>query len=109
MSDTPASPVSGYSAGDSVRPLSVRMLDSSRAQLEILAQLNGRSVTEEVRLALEAWIEKSKSDPLVLARAEEVRADIEREAAVRREAIQSIFDQASAKPSRGRTKGGDGA
>jgi ferric-dicitrate binding protein FerR (iron transport regulator) len=108
MSDAPTSPASGYSAGDSIRPLSVRMLDSSRAQLEILAQLNGRSVTEEVRLALEAWIEKSKSDPSVLARAEEVRADIEREAAVRREAIQSIFDPVSAKPSRGRTKGGDG-
>jgi ferric-dicitrate binding protein FerR (iron transport regulator) len=82
------------------------MLDSARVQLEVLAQLNGRSVTEEVRLALEAWIEKSKSDPKVLARAEEVRADIEREAAARRGAIEAIFEQAPKQP-RGRAKGGD--
>jgi ferric-dicitrate binding protein FerR (iron transport regulator) len=104
MSDPQSSSASGYSAGDTIRPLSVRMLDSARAQLDVLAQLNGRSVTEEVRLALEAWIERSKSDPNVLARAEEVRASIEREAAVRREAILSIFDQAPAKPARGRGK-----
>jgi ferric-dicitrate binding protein FerR (iron transport regulator) len=73
------------------------MTGSTRAQLDIIAQLNDRSVTEEVREALEFWIEKSKSDPKVLRRAEKVRADIEREAAVRRGAIDSVLD--SGKPS----------
>lgn len=78
--------------GDAIRPLSVRMLDSTRAQLEVLAQINERSVTEEVRLALEAWIFTSRSDPAIQKRSQEVRAEIEREAAVRRVAIESIFD-----------------
>lgn len=107
MSDAPSSSASSYSAGDSIRPLSVRMFDSTRAQLEVLAQLNGRSVTEEVRLALEAWVVASRQDPKIQERAAEVRADIEREAAVRRSAIEAIFDQAPGKQPRGRAKGGD--
>ena len=51
-----------------------------------------------MREALEFWIEKSKSDPKVLQRAERVRADIEREAAVRRGAIDSVLDKAKAPP-----------
>lgn len=46
-----------------IRPLSIRITDGLRAQLDVVAQLNGRSVTEEIRLALEAWVETSKSDP----------------------------------------------
>ncbi len=65
-----------------LRPLSVRMSDGTRAQLEILAQLNERSLTEETRLALEHWVEKSKSDPAVLRRAEQVRAEVEEPALV---------------------------
>lgn len=74
-----------------IRPLSVRMTDGLRAQLEVFAQLNDRSVTEEIRLALEAWVEASKSDPKVLERAETVRAEIEREAQTKRSAIAAIF------------------
>jgi len=36
--------------------------------LDVIAQLNDRSVTEEIRLSLEDWIERSKSDPQVLKR-----------------------------------------
>jgi hypothetical protein len=91
MSDVTTAP-SNQDAGSQVRPLSVRMTDSVRAQLDIIAQLNDRSVTDEVRFALEHWIEKSKADPLVLARAAQVRAEIERESATKQEAIAAIFD-----------------
>ncbi|VXB67037.1 hypothetical protein [Frigoribacterium sp. 9N] len=74
-----------------IRPLSVRITDGLRAQLEVIAQLNDRSVTEEIRLALEAWVETSKSDPMVLQRAETVRAEIEREAKTKQSAIEAIF------------------
>jgi ferric-dicitrate binding protein FerR (iron transport regulator) len=70
------------------------MTEDTRAQLDIIAQLNDRSVTDEVRHALEAWIERSKSDPKVLERANEVKAEIEREAATKRGAIAAIFDPA---------------
>ncbi len=51
MSDPNALPGTGYDPGEMIRPLSVRMTESARAQLEILADLNARSVTEETRLA----------------------------------------------------------
>lgn len=74
-----------------VRPLSIRISDGLRAQLDVIAQLNDRTVTEEIRLALEAWVETSKSDPKVLQRAETVRAEIEREAKTKQSAIEAIF------------------
>ena len=74
-----------------IRPLSVRITDGLRAQLEVIAQLNDRSVTEEIRLALEAWVQTSKSDPKVLQRAETVRAEIERDAKTKQSAIEAIF------------------
>lgn len=75
----------------SYRVLSVRMDDDTRAQLEVLAQLNNRSMTEETRIALEQWVERSKTDPAIKERADTVRAEIEREAEVKRNAIAAIF------------------
>lgn len=75
-----------------VKTLAVRINEATRAQLDIIAQLNDHTVTDEIRLALEAWIEKTKSDPTVLERAEAVRAEIEREAATKRDAIDAIFN-----------------
>ena len=80
-----------------LRTLAVRITDGLRAQLDVLAHLNDRTVTEEIRLALESWVDKAKSDPSVLARAETVRAEIEREAENKRNAITAIFGEAGAK------------
>ena len=44
----------------------MRVSEELRAQLDIVAQLTDRSMTEEIRLALEHWIEKTKSDPVIL-------------------------------------------
>ena len=74
-----------------VRTLAVRITDDLRAQLDVIAQLNDRSVTEEIRIALEQWVQSSKADPNVLKRAETVRAEIEREAQTKRNAIAAIF------------------
>ena len=91
MSKTPAT-----GTGGQIRTLAVRISDDLRAQLDIIAQLTGRSTTEEIRLALEHWIDRTKSDPAVLKKAEAVRAEIEREAQTRRNAIAAIFDVDSA-------------
>jgi len=90
MSETPAAGSAG--TGGQLRTLAVRISDDLRAQLDIIAQLTGRSTTEEIRLALEHWIDRTKSDPAVLKKAEAVRADIEREAQTRRNAIAAIFN-----------------
>lgn len=89
MSD--ATSAGGYPATSQMRTLAVRINDDLRAQLDVIAQLNDRSVTEEIRIALEAWVVTSRSDPKVLARAETVRADIEREAKTKQSAIEAIF------------------
>ncbi len=86
---------SGYGSA-AYKVLSVRTSEDTRAQLEVLAQLNERSVTEETRIALEHWVEKSKSDPTVLKRAEQVRADIEREAETKRNAITAVLGPSTA-------------
>lgn len=52
-----------------IRPLSIRITDGLRAQPDVIAQLEGPSVTEDICLALEAWVETSKSDPKMLHRA----------------------------------------
>jgi hypothetical protein len=107
MSESEAPPVPsannlGYGP---VKPLAVRLNESTRTQLDIIAQLNDRTVTDEIRLAIESWIDKTKSDPSVQRRAEEVRADIERQAATKRDAIAAIFDADTPAPRapRGRT------
>lgn len=78
-------------SGGQLKTLAVRITEDLRAQLDIIAQLTGRSATEEIRLALEHWIDRTKSDPAVLKKAEAVRADIERDAQTRRNAIAAIF------------------
>ena len=79
-------------AGSSqLKTLAVRITEDLRAQLDIVAQLTGRSATEEIRLALEHWIAKTKADPAILKKAEQVRAEIERKAQTEQAAIAAIF------------------
>ena len=93
---TDVTPSGGSQPSGPLRTLAVRIHDDLRAQLDVIAQLNDRSVTEEIRVALESWIETIKSDPKTLQRAESVRAEIEREADTKRNAISAIFGATSA-------------
>lgn len=97
-------PAAGLAAPSQVRTLAVRMPEDLKAQLDVLAQLNSRSVTEEIRIALESWVRTSKSDPKVLERAEVVRAEIECDAKTKQNAIEAIFGGTGAKAPR--TKSG---
>ncbi|GAA3734794.1 hypothetical protein GCM10022239_08660 [Leifsonia bigeumensis] len=95
MSDSTRATNAGYGQ---IKTLAVRLSEDVRAQLDVIAQLNDRTVTDEIRLAIEAWIEKTKSDPSVLQRAQFVRDEIEREAATKRGAIEAIFNKPTGKP-----------
>ncbi len=95
------------SSTSQVRTLAVRITDDLRAQLDVIAQLNNRTVTEEIRIALEQWVESSKSNPSVLQRAETVRAEIERDAETKRNAIAAIFGTAPPSKSSSRSKQAD--
>ncbi|WP_156366531.1 hypothetical protein [Microbacterium sp. No. 7] len=60
-----SAPVSANGLGyRSMKTLAVRMNESTRAQLGIAAELDDRTVTDKIRLAREAWIEKTTSDSL---------------------------------------------
>ena len=83
--------------GGQLRTLAVRITEDLRAQLDIIAQLTGRSATEEIRLALEHWIEKTKADPEILKKAQQVQTEIERKAQTQRSAIAAIFGGEDAK------------
>jgi len=85
-----------YNPDDEEIRLSVPMTVGQRAQLEILAKVNDRTLTKEVQEGLSFWIAHSKDDPKVLQRAAEVRAQIDREAATKRDALSSIFDTGAA-------------
>ena len=74
-----------------LRTLAVRITEDLRAQLDIVVQLTGRTTTEEIRLALEHWIDKTKADPAIQEKAAAVRAEIERDAQTRRNAIAAIL------------------
>lgn len=62
---TDATQPTGYAPVYQMRTLAVRITDDLRARLDVIAQLNDRSVTEEIGMALEGWVETSKSDPAV--------------------------------------------
>lgn len=85
------------------RVLSIRTSEEVRAQLDFLAELNDRSVTEESRIAIEQWVERSKTDPEVLKRVEAGQAKAEREAETKRNAI-AAFLGTSQEPAGGSSK-----
>ncbi|GAB3156051.1 hypothetical protein GCM10027058_29500 [Microbacterium neimengense] len=108
MSESEAPPATANNLGyGPVKPLAVRLNESTRTQLDIIAQLRDRNVTDEVRLAIDAWIEQAKADPALQQRAQAAREEIEREASTKREAIAAIFD-AGAPPKASRSRAAAG-
>lgn len=88
----------------SVKTLAIRLEPELHARLSVIAQLRGTTISDEIRSALEAHVEATKAAPELAARGQAVLEEIEHDAAVRREAIASLFG--SEPPAReGRTRG----
>ncbi len=83
-------PDNGTSRG-SVKTLAIRLEPDVHAQLSLIAQLRGRTITDEIRTALEAHLAAAKAAPELAAQADSVLDEIEREASARREAIATLF------------------
>lgn len=86
-SDSSAAP----SEKASVKTLAIRLESALHAQLSLIAQLRGSTITEEIRTALETHIVSTKASSDLAAKADGVLDDIEREATARREAIATLF------------------
>jgi predicted transcriptional regulator len=103
------------------KTLAIKLEDDTHAQLTILAQLEEMPVSDALKQAVDGYITSKRSQPELKARLESVLADIERDAATRREAITSLFSEeeaesdagttadAKASPRKARDKGGEPA
>lgn len=83
---------SGTSGG--VKTLGIKLPDELHAQLVLIAGLDGMSLTEAIRQAIDAYIERKRGEGDLAARAAQALAEIERDAAMRRDALQSLFGPA---------------
>lgn len=102
----------GSQAGKTgVKTLAIRLEPDLHAQLSVIAQLRNSTITDEIRSAIEAHIVTVKAAPDLLAKADAVLEDIERDAATRRDAIATLFGEGGPKPARARTsrKSGEGS
>lgn len=104
-------PMSGKTSG--VKTLGIKLPDELHAQFALVAQLDGLSLTDAMRKAVELYVETKQAEPDFAARATAALEDIEREAAARRGAIQALFGQGTAAAGEakasGRRKAGDAA
>jgi|GEM_PF-4601154 hypothetical protein len=77
-------------------PLAVRVPEELARFLELLSDINGRSKTDEYRVALENHVIAAKSDKRVQDRVQQVMDEVEREAKAKREVLSSILGPAKA-------------
>jgi hypothetical protein len=90
-----------------VRTLAIRIEDELHAQLGMIAKLEDLSLTDALLQAIDQWIRERRNNPELQARAAAVIADLDREAATRRGAIEALLGDdttAKASPRRGRGK-----
>ena len=83
-----------------VKTLAIQLTDDQHAQLVLISQVEGLSLKDVLKQAVDALIERKRTEPDFAARASAVLEEIDREAASRRQAIQTLFAQ-------GQPTGGD--
>jgi hypothetical protein len=95
-----------------IKTLGIRYQPALHTQLTVIAQLRGHSFQDEVIAASEAHVEAAKQDPELVGRLQAAIADIDRDAASRRDALAALFstteaeaDQAPAQPDGGKPTG----
>lgn len=86
-------PAAGNEQAEHFKTIAVRVQENLHAQLSFIAQLSGTSISEEIRQAIEGRISAAQDDADLIARAEQAREQIEREAAARTAAIAGFMGQ----------------
>jgi plasmid stability protein len=74
-----------------MKTLAIRLDDELHAQLSVMAQLCGTTLTDEIREALETHLKSKRANPELTARAKTVSEEIEHEAQARQAAITTLF------------------
>jgi len=73
------------------KTLGIKLPDELHARLVLIASLEGLSLTDTIRQAIDGYIERKRSEGDLTARAAQAAEEIEREAAMRRDALNSLF------------------
>ena len=76
-----------------VKTLGIRLPDELHTQFVLVASLDGLSLTDAIRRAVELYVETKRSEGDFAERATAALEEIEREAATRRSAIEGLFGQ----------------
>jgi predicted transcriptional regulator len=95
-------------AEGSMKTLAIRLDDDVQALLALVAQLEDKPIIGVIREAIDAHLAAKRDEADLAERAETVLADIDREAAARKEAIETLFGKPEPESTarRGRGKGG---
>lgn len=92
-----------------MKTLAVRLDDELHARIGMLSKLSGMTATDTIRTAIEKHLDALANDPAITAKAEELRAEIEKDAELQRQALSALFGSSGTqtpKTTRGRgTKG----
>lgn len=73
------------------KTLAIRLDPQMHAQLQVIAQLRGSTITDEIRQAIEAHLDVQRSAEDLAAQASTALEEIDREAEARRGAIATLF------------------
>ena len=73
------------------KTLGIRVDNDLHARLSFISQLRDSTLSGEIVQAIRSHVDTAQADPELIAKAEEVRAQIEREAEARRAAIAGMF------------------
>ncbi len=92
-----------------MKTLAIRLDDELHARLSMLSKLAGTSVTDTIRTAIEKHLDALSSDPTITAKAEDLRAEIEKDAAEQRDALAALIGATSKQPSKTTTTRGSRA
>ncbi len=87
------------------RTIAIRVEPELHATLQLLAQLNGRPLVEEIREAIDEHIARKRSETDLTEQAEKALVAIEAESVSRKKAIQALLaskSTSSAEPKKGR-------
>jgi hypothetical protein len=76
-----------------VKTLGIKLPPELHAQFALVASLDGLSLTDAIRRAVEHYVESKQGEADFATRAQQALEEIEREAAARREAITALFGQ----------------
>lgn len=74
-----------------MKTLAVRLDDELHARIGLLSKLSGTTVTDTIRTAIENHLAVLASDPAITAKAEELTAEIDKEAELQRQALAALF------------------